>query len=64
MLLAVQAPPVPVQNGAAVQPSAGAGSEIVLHERLTSYLDLVEVCLLGQISARSEAFFGASGALL
>jgi vacuolar protein sorting-associated protein 54 len=33
--------------------------DLVLHERLTSYLDSVEVCLLKQISSKANAFFGA-----
>eukprot|EP00939_MAST-03C_sp_MAST-3C-sp1_P000727 g727.t1 len=34
-------------------------TEAELHERLTGYLDTVEVCLLRQISDKSDAFFGA-----
>lgn len=33
--------------------------DLVLHERLTSYLDSVEICLLKQISSKANAFFGA-----
>ena len=33
--------------------------DLVLHERLTSYLDSVEVCLLKQISSKANTFFAA-----
>lgn len=33
--------------------------DLVLHERLTSYLDSVEVCLLKQISSKANTFFKA-----